>query len=211
MKRSELKSKANRTKRPKDISDCKKQQNLVVRLNKERRIEYFENLETSKNSKPFWNKFKSYFSNTHAYGESKIILIEKENVTLTSNEVVESEKLILKNDEIVKIFSKYFSETVDKLNIFEWPSYESKYTEDQLTNIINKYKSHPSIKKIKSSNTIKQKFSFKPVTVKDIENVIKKTPTNKITGSEIPLNVLKQSGFTYVMLRDCINDCVLKG
>ena len=47
MKRSELKSKANRTKRPKDISDYKKQRNLVVRLNKERKIEYFENLQTS--------------------------------------------------------------------------------------------------------------------------------------------------------------------
>ena len=211
MKRSELKSKANRTKRPKDISDYKKQRNLVVRLNKERRIEYFENLETSKNSKPFWNKCKPYFSNKHAHGESKIILIEKENVTLTSNEVVESEKLIVKNDEIAKIFNKHFSETVDKLNIFEWPSCESEYTEDQLTNIINKYKSHPSIKKIKSNYTIKQKFSFKPVTVKDIENVIKNIPTNKVTGGEIPLNVLKQSGFTYAMSRDCINDCLLKG
>ena len=46
MKRTELKSKANRTKRPKDISDYKKQRNLVARLNKERRIEDFENLET---------------------------------------------------------------------------------------------------------------------------------------------------------------------
>ena len=108
MKCSELKSKANRTKQPKHISDYKKQRNLVVRLNKERRIEYFENLETSKNSKPFWNKCKPYFSNKHAHGESKIILIEKENVTLASNEVVENEKLIVKNDEIAKIFNKHF-------------------------------------------------------------------------------------------------------
>ena len=59
MKRLELKSKANGTKRPKDISNYEKQRNLVVRLNKER-INFFENLETSKNSKPFWNKCKSY-------------------------------------------------------------------------------------------------------------------------------------------------------
>ena len=158
MKRSELKSKANRTKRSKYISDYKKQRNLVVRLNTERRIEYFENLETSKNSKPFWTKCKPYFSNKDVHRESKIILIEKENVTLTSNEVVENEKLRVKNDEIAKIFSKHFSETVDKLNIFEWLSYESEYTEDQLANIINKYKSHPSIKKIKSNYTITENF-----------------------------------------------------
>ena len=114
-------------------------------------------METSKNSKPFWNKCKPYFSNKHAHGESKIILIEKENVTLTSNEVVESEKLIVKNDEIAKIFDKHFSETVDKLKIFELPSGESEYTKDQLTNIVNKYKSHSNIKKIKSNYTIKQK------------------------------------------------------
>ena len=100
-----MKSKANRTKRPKDISDYKKQRNLVVRLNKERRIEYFENLETSKNSKPFWNKCKPYFSNKHAHGESKIILIGKENVIL---KVIANEKLIVKNNEIAKILNKYF-------------------------------------------------------------------------------------------------------
>ena len=92
---------------------------------------------------------------------------------------------------MAKIFSKHFLETGDKLNIFEWPSCETEYTEDQLTNIINKYKNHPSIKKIKSSYTIKQKLSFKPVTVKDIENVIKNIPTKNVTGGEIPLNVLK--------------------
>ena len=105
MKRSELKSKANRTKQPKDISECKRQRNLVVRLDKEKRIDYFENLETSKNSKPFWNKCRPYFSNKHTHGESKIILIEKENVILNSNEVVENKKLIVKNDEIAKIFN----------------------------------------------------------------------------------------------------------
>ena len=49
---------------------------------------------------------KLYFSNKHAHGESKIILIEKENVILNSNEVVENEKLIVKNDESINIFWK---------------------------------------------------------------------------------------------------------
>ena len=102
-------------------------------------------------------------------------------------------------------------ETVDKLNIFEWRSCETKDTEDQLTDIINKYKSHPSITKIKSNYTIKQNFSFKPLTVKDIENIIKNIPTKKVTGGEIPLNVLKKLSFTHIILRDSINDSLLKG
>ena len=80
--------------------------------------------------------------------------------------MVENEKLIVKNDETEKIFNKQFSETVDKLNIFERPSCETEDTEEKLINIMHKYKSHPSIKKIKSNYIIKQKFSFKPVTVK---------------------------------------------
>ena len=102
-------------------------------------------------------------------------------------------------------------ETVDKLNIFEWRSCETEDTEDQLTDIINKYKSHPSITKIKSNYTIKQNFSFKPLTVNDIENIIKNIPTKKVTGGEIPLNVLKKLSFTHIILRDSINDSLLKG
>ena len=52
----------------------------------------------------------------------------------------ENLRLIVKNDEIVEIFNE---------NTFEWPSCETEDTEHQLTDIINKYKSHPSIKKIK--------------------------------------------------------------
>ena len=157
------------------------------------------------------NKCKPYFSKKHAHGESKIILIAKVNIILNSNEVVENEKLIVKNNKIAKIFNKHFSETVDKLNIFEWPSCETEDTEDQLTNIVNKYKIYPSIKKIKRNYTIKQKCSFKPVTVKDIENVFKNVPTNKVTGGQIPLNILKQSDFNSVIFRDWINGSLLKG
>ena len=209
MKRSELKTKAIKTKRSEDISNYKKQRNLVVKLNREKKTEYFENLEISKNSKPFWNKCKPYFSNKHAHGDSKIILIEKEKVVLDNDEIIENEKLIDKNDEIAKIFNKHFSETVDKLNLFEWPCNETDFEEDQLSSIINKYKNHPSIKKIKSNYAINHKFSFKPVTVKDIENIIKNIPVNKAAGGEIPINILKQSGFTYEMIKDCVNDSII--
>ena len=78
--------------------------------------------------------------------------------------------------------------TLRSTKIFEYfwiTSCESEHTEAQLTNVINKDKSHPSIKKIKSNYTIKQKFSFKPVTVKDTENVIKNIPTKKVSGGEM--------------------------
>ena len=53
MKRSQLKNKANRTKNLEDIAKYKKQRNLVVKLNRESKTQYFDNIQTTKNSKPF--------------------------------------------------------------------------------------------------------------------------------------------------------------
>ena len=104
IKRSKLKNKANRTKLQEDIPKHKKQRNLVVKLNRDPKFRYFHNIETSKNSKTFWNLCKPYFSNKHAHGDSKIILIENEKITNNSNEVIKKETLLVSNDEIAKTF-----------------------------------------------------------------------------------------------------------
>ena len=64
--------------------------------------------------------------------------------------------------------------------------------------------------KIKSKYAIQGKFSVKPVTAKDVEKIIKNIRNNKTSGGEIPLNILKQSRFTYKMLTDCINDAIVR-
>ena len=119
MKRSKLKlkNKANRTKLQDDIAKYKKQRNLVVKLIRDSKLRYFDNKDTSKNSKSFWNDCKPYFSNMHAHGDSKTILIEKEKITNNSDEVIEKETLLVNNDEIA--FNKHFAETVETLNAFE--------------------------------------------------------------------------------------------
>ena len=61
MKRSALKWEASRTKQQNDITKYKKQQNMVVKLNRETRLQYFNNLEASKNSKHFWVKVEVIF------------------------------------------------------------------------------------------------------------------------------------------------------
>ena len=57
---------------------------MVVKLNRDSKLRYLDDIEISKNSKPFWNECKPYFSNKHAHGDSKIILIEKEKITNNS-------------------------------------------------------------------------------------------------------------------------------
>ena len=63
--------------------------------------------------------------------------------------------------------------------------------------------------KIRSKYAIQENFSVKPVTVKDVQNIIKNIQNNKASGGEISLNILKQSRFTYEMLADCINDAIV--
>ena len=52
MKRSRLKDKASKSQLAADLSKYKKQRNLVVKLNKKHKKEYFENLNVATNSKP---------------------------------------------------------------------------------------------------------------------------------------------------------------
>ena len=173
----------------------------MVRLNRESKTKYFDNIQTSKNSKTFWDKRKPYFSNRHGHGDAKIILIKKENIITNKNEAVQKETLLVNNDEIAKNFNNHFTKTVEQLNTFNWP-FNEKYENiqnEKLASIIKKFENHPSIMKIKSKYAIQETFSVKSVTVKDVENIIKNIPNNKWYGGEIPLNILKQSRFTYEM------------
>ena len=119
--------------------------------------------------------------------------------------------MLVNNDEIAKTFNKHFAETVERLNTFEWPSNIKDLTEETRTKIIKKFKNHPSTVKMRNEYLIKEKFSFQPIFVKDVENVIKNIPSNKASGGDIPIQILKQSGFTYQILTDCINDAINKG
>ena len=205
LKRSKLKNKANRTKLQEDIAKYKKQRNLVVKLNGDSKLRYFHNIEASKNSKPFWNVCKPYFFNKHAHGDSN------EKITNNSNEVIKKETLLVSNDEIAKTFNKHFAETVETLSTFEWPSNNKDLLNDQLTAIIKKFRNHPSIIKLKSKYNFQETFSFRPVPVNSVESIIKNIPNNRAAGGEIPLHILKQSGFTYQLLTDRINGALSQG
>ena len=116
--------------------------------------------------------------------------------------------MLVNYDEIAKNFNKHFAETVDKLNPSEWPSNSEDLTKETLTKIIKNFKNHPSIVKTKNKYLIQEKISFQLVSVKDF---IKNIPSNKASGGDMPIQILKQSGFTYQILTDCISDAISKG
>ena len=141
MKRSRLKNKANKTKKPTDIRNFKKQRNYVVSLNKQAKIEYFNSYNPA-DSKPFWMNCKPYFSNKYNKTDNDIVLNENGN-------------LILKNEEIAKTFNDYFSAIVDDLNLHHREDKTSppSSTSDKINDIIKNYKKHRSICNIKTKYT----------------------------------------------------------
>ena len=63
MKGSRLKNRDNKSQLPTDLFKDKKQCNLVVKLNKNYKKEYLENLNFDTNLRSFWDNCKPYFSN----------------------------------------------------------------------------------------------------------------------------------------------------
>ena len=123
MKRSRLKNKTNKTKNHLDIRNYKKQRNIVVNLNKEAKMQYFDNYHST-NIKPFWENCKRYFSSKHNKAETDIILSENDD-------------LILKNDKIANAFNDYF----ENMNLYHWEDkpFSVSKNSDIMKNIIQKY------------------------------------------------------------------------
>ena len=74
-------------------------------------------------------------------------------------------------------------------------SYDGKYTHDaqldMISNIIEKYKSHPSILKIKENVQVEQKFHFYDVSSHDIKKLIGALDKQKSsTFNNIPIKIL---------------------
>ena len=150
MKRSRLKNKANKSQLPANLSRYKKQRNLVVKLNKKHKKEYFENLNVATNSKPFWDKCKPYFSNKHEKGDFNIMLIEKDEI-------------LLKNKKIADVFNSYFDSVTDSLDLFSWSTQTDNENTNALVNILKMFHSQTSLIKIKQLVNNQPKFSFQPL------------------------------------------------
>ena len=70
---------------------------------------------------------------------------------------------------------------------------------------------HPSLIKIKQLVNNQAKFSFQAASVHAVKEVIEGLPSNKATAGEIPIKILKESGFTFEYLTSCVNEAILSG
>ena len=124
----------------------------------------------------------------------------------------EDGELILKNKEIANTFNDYFGSIVENLNLEHWDEDSNSYSginhRNNVKDIIKKCINHPSIKNIKKNSKNIKKFSFRPVTTDEVKKVIKDLKTNKSVGEEIPMQILKESEFTFECLSNCINHSI---
>ena len=119
--------------------------------------------------------------------------------------------LFLDNGSVSEKFNNYFSQIVDSLDLYEFPSKPTRVYADEIDNIVSKFKTHPSTVKIKKHFKINTAFSFSPTSKDEIVAIIKGLQNNKAAGGEIPLNILKKSNFTFDKLTECVNYTLKNG
>ena len=183
MNRSRLRNKF--LKSPNDINknNYNKHRNYCVNLLRREKRKYYNNIDLKllTENKLFWKTIKPLFSDKNNICR-KITLIDDGEII--SNDV-----------NIAETMNDFFSNAVAKLNLKE---YQTDFlpcdVNDSISNIISKFKSHPSILNIKERVEIKEKFAFSRPEVEDIEKEIRKLNINKpTTFNNIPAKILVET------------------
>lgn len=152
----------------------KRSRNNCVTLLRSTKRNYYRNLNMKNLSgnREFWKQTKPLISKKSA-GNSKIIL--KENNRYLTND-----------QEIANIMNHYFVNITDSLNL----NLEHKI--DDIDEITEKYKDHPSIVKIKRHHNQTSDHIFHHVTQEDIIKEINKLSANKsVPTTDIPIRIMK--------------------
>ena len=187
MHRSKLKNNFNKNPTEENKELYKKQRNYCVSLLKKEKKNYYNSLDLTifEDSKKFWQSVKPLFSN-------------KQNVKNRNIKIVENNTVISDKKDVAEKLNNYFVEAVENLEIEHFVSDNDDHCiseqDDVIDTIIKKYKSHPSILKIKENVKVENRFEFKDMTPDQIETDIIKLKTKKASmENDIPTKVLKGS------------------
>ena len=141
--------------------------------------------------------------NKHSRGDTSIMLVEKE-------------ELILSEKKIYSKFNTYFGNIVQSPNLFQWSNslLNNQWPclkLDKTDKTILKYQHHPSIKMIKKRFVDLPIFNFHAVTVAAVKEIIMELKTDKAVSGELPVKLLKDCGFSFYALTNCINNSIENG
>ena len=184
MKRSNLRKKYLDQKNTYNRRRYNEQRNYCVTLLRRTKKIYFNNLNEKlvTDNKLFWKTIKPWLSDK-IFSNDKIILIE--------NETVESCPI-----ETSKIFNDYFANIVNSLEITKYSEYNSTADsiEDPILKSIVKYRCHPSILAIEMNLELNSSFSFRQVSLNEIEKLVGNLDTSKSCQyDDIPTRIIKDN------------------
>ena len=190
MNRARLKNRfyKNRTKANEIL--FKKYRNYCVALVKKEKKKYFNNLDLKdlQDNKKFWKKIKPLFSEK-LKTKSKITLIEDENV-------------ITDGEKVANKLNDYFVEAVQNLDIERFSNEGTSISldisgatnqgeHDVIDEIVSKYRTHPSILKIKENVPIDKKFEFEKTTENEVFAKIRLfDPKKASVENDVPCKML---------------------
>ena len=192
MKRTHLKSLANKSNKPEDWAHYRTQRNLVLKLNKQAKKAFFNS--TTRKSKHFWDAIKPQFSDKNLASGERIQLLEN--------------NILYSNDEnVAKIFNSYFNRITDHLEIPSWESQNLPLNPDDT--LKSRFENHPSINVIKAHQVSGAKFDFLHVEEKEVLQEILDLNSSKCVSGNIPTKVLKLAAYISApFLTSCFNDCI---
>ena len=147
-------------------------------------------------NKTFWKTVKPFFTDK-IKTKSKITLIEKNIASQEGQEKIVSEKIITDDHAVAEVFNKFFIIIVPNLKISTNHGYNNDFiaTDDQVTNVVNKFRNRSSI-----------------IIIKNKKKIVNTLDTAKASQqSDIPTKILKQnSDYFAEYFYENINQCISK-
>ena len=181
MKRSKLWNTYRKSSSSSDLSAYREQRNIVTKMNKKAKTSHFikaiENEQT--NPKSFWKLCKPFISNKYS--------------TTGEISIKHNGSLIHEDDKISDLLNVYFNNMTDSLNLFAWNKNYCCSLAHPVLDAINKFRSHPSIMRIKSTLVENYSFKFRKVSPIEVHNMIQKLDNSKKTSGQISNKILKIS------------------
>ena len=174
----------------------KQQINFCVNLTRRVKKNYYTNIDINNvnDNKTFWDTIKPCFSDKN---------ITKKKINLIENDIIISEDIA-----VAETLNAFFSKTIELSNT----EYDTETLFD-VNQIVDKFKNHPSILKIKEKATCKNMFSFALSTLDDMKKCINQLNTNKpTTYNNIPAKILIEfSDVCAGLIHNFYNNSILQG
>ena len=184
MTRSRLRNKYMKNPNHENKSYYTKYRNYCTRLFRKEKKRYYNNLDINliTDNKKFWRTVKPLFSDKH-FSSNKITLLE-------------GDEIISSDQEVAETFNSFFANVVENLDIEGFITCDYSYAPElnYIANIIEKFKNHPSVLKIKENVTFDRHFQFslveESVITEKINSLDKRKPT---TYNNIPTRLLVET------------------